>query len=180
MNNRVHEANRKHWDAGSEQWARGAESRGTWRRCSAEPSLVFSPKELQYLTDIRDKRVAVLGSGDNQAAFALAGLGAIVTSVDISQNQLDVAEHRAQELGLSMTFLRADVSDLSTIGNNTFDIVYTGGHVAVWVSDIETYYAEAARILRSNGLFIIAEYHPVRRIWKVPRRFQWYWHNILY
>ena len=90
------------WDAGSEQWARGADSRGVWRRGPSEPELVLSPKELQHLTDIGGQRVAVLGSGDNQVVFALAGLGAIVTSVDISQNQLDVARDRAQELGLSV------------------------------------------------------------------------------
>ena len=166
MTNRLHEANRKRWDAGSKQWARGADSRGLWRRCPSEPELVLSPKELKYLADIRNKRVAVLGSGDNQVAFALDGLGAIVTSVDISQRQLDVAKRRAHDLGLLVSFLAADVTDLSAIDSGTFDIVYTGGHVAVWVSDIETYYAEAARILRLNGLFVVAEYHPFRRIWR--------------
>jgi len=131
-----------------------------------EPELVLSPKELEYLANVRGKRVAVLGSGDNQVVFALAGLGAAVTSVDISQNQLDVAERRARELDLSVSFLRADVTDLSLIDNSTFDIVYTGGHVAVWVSDLDLYYAGAGRILRPNGLFMIAEYHPFRRIWR--------------
>ena len=45
-------------------------------------------------------------------------------------------------------------------------MVYTGGHVAVWVADIDQYYREAARILRPGGRFIIAEYHPFRRIWQ--------------
>ena len=169
MTNKIHEANRKRWDAGSEQWAKGADSRGHWRRCPSEPELVLSDKELEYLADIRGKRVSVLGSGDNQVVFALAGLGGIVTSVDISKNQLDVAERRTRELGLSVSFIRADVTDLSAIDSGTFDIVYTGGHVGVWVSDIDTYYAEAARILRPDGLFVIAEYHPFRRIWKESR-----------
>lgn len=166
MTNKMHEMNRKRWDAGSEQWAKGADSRGLWRRCPSEPELVLSAKELEYVADISGKRVCVLGSGDNQVVFALAGLGGMVTSVDISQNQLDVAERRAQELDLSISFIRADVTDLSVIDSNTFDVVYTGGHVAVWVSDIDAYYAEAARIIRPGGLFVVAEYHPFRRIWK--------------
>ena len=166
MMNQMHEANRKRWDAASDQWAKGADSRGLWRRCPSEPELVLSDRELEYLADIRGKRVCVLGSGDNQVVFALAGLGGIVTSVDISQNQLDVAERRAEELDLSVSFLRADVTDLSALESSTFDYVYTGGHVAVWVSDIDAYYAEAARILRQDGPFIIAEYHPFRRIWR--------------
>lgn len=166
MTNDMHEANRIRWDAASSRWARGADSRGLWRRCPSEPDLVLSPTEVKYLGDVSGKRIAVLGSGDNQAAFALAGLGASVTSVDISQNQLDVAEGRAREVGLAISFVRADVMDLSVIDSETFDIVYTGGHVAVWVSDLKTFYKEAARILVPNGLLIIAEYHPFRRVWK--------------
>jgi len=166
MINRIHEVNRKRWDVGSERWAKRADFRGFWRRCPSEPELVLSEKELEYLADVRGKHVAVLGSGDNQVAFALAGLGGIVTSIDISQNQLDVAECRAQELGLAISFLRADVTELVSLDSSTFDIVYTGGHVAVWVSNIDDYYAEASRILRPDGLLIIAEYHPFRRIWK--------------
>ena len=163
--NELHEANRKRWDAASDRWAEGAESRGLWRRCPSEPELVLCDRELAHLAGIAGKRVCVLGSGDNQAAFAISGLGAEVTSVDISQAQLDVAERRATEMGLRMLFLRADVTDLSEIESDTFDAVYTGGHVAVWVSDLETYYHEAARILRPGGLLMISEYHPFRRIW---------------
>jgi SAM-dependent methyltransferase len=166
VTNELHEANRKRWDASAENWARSADSRGIWRRCPTEPSLVLSPKELPSLSEVRGKRICVLGSGDNQVVFALAGLGAIVTSVDISQRQLDTARRRAHELGLSVFFLRADVTNLSEVASDTFDFVYTGGHVAVWVSDLNRYYTEAARILRKGGVFIVAEYHPFRRIWR--------------
>ena len=91
MTNKMHEANKKRWDAASQGWARGADSRGLWRRCPKEPQLVLSEKELEYLSDIAGQQVCVLGSGDNQVVFALAGLGAVVTSVDISQHLLDIA-----------------------------------------------------------------------------------------
>ena len=55
------------------------------------------------------------------------------------------------------SFVRADVTDLSVLAANTFDLVYTGGHVAVWISDLSQYYAEAGRILRPGGLFIVNE-----------------------
>jgi SAM-dependent methyltransferase len=165
MSNKIHEANRKRWDAAAATWARGADARGLWRRCPAEPELVLCDRELAYLRDIAGKRVCVLGSGDNQVAFALAAMKADVLSVDISQQQLEVAARRATELRLPMSFLRADVTDLSEIGNAVFDVVYTGGHVAVWVSDLAAYYSEAARILRPAGLFVVSEYHPFRRLW---------------
>ena len=119
-----------------------------------------------YLRAVSGKQVCVLGSGDNQNVFAIAGMGAHVTSVDISENQLNIAKERAAELGLEVTFLRADVTDLLELASDTFDMVYTGGHVAVWVSDLKTYYSEAVRILKPSGIFMVNEYHPFRRIWK--------------
>ncbi len=142
------------------------DQRGTWKHCHQDPSLVFNSRELEYLADISGKEVCVLGSGDNLAVFALSGLGAKVTSVDISPEQLKIAENRAAELGFSITFIESDVSDLSQLENESFDLVYTGGHVAVWVSDLRQYYAEAIRILKSGSLFIVNEYHPFRRMWK--------------
>ncbi|QQS40434.1 MAG: class I SAM-dependent methyltransferase [Acidobacteriota bacterium] len=162
----IHEANRMRWEAGAKQWAKRADSRGLWQRCPEEPELVLSERELAYLSDIKGRKIAVLGSGDNQIAFALAGLGAHVTSVDISQAQLEVARERAQKLGLEIDFMRADVTALNEIRDGSFYLVYTGGHVAVWVSDITRYYSEAARILQLGGLFVISEYHPFRRVWK--------------
>ena len=97
--------------------------------------------------------------------FALAGLGADVTSVDISEAQLDIARDRASQLGLTINLVRADVTDLAMLDNDSFDIVYTGGHIAVWVSDLPLFYRETARILRPSGLFVVSEYHPFRRIW---------------
>ena len=147
----LHAANKLRWDAAATNWARSADSRGLWRRCPTEPELVLGAQELRHLADVAGKRVCVLGSGDNQVVFALAGLGAAVTSVDISQNQLHVAERRAAELGIAIDFVQADVTDLSVLSDGSFDVVYTGGHVAVWVTDLNRYYAEAARIVRAGG-----------------------------
>jgi ubiquinone/menaquinone biosynthesis C-methylase UbiE len=55
----------------------------------------------------------VLGSGDNQVVFALSGIGARVTSIDISEQQLDFARSRTAALALSVEFVRADVVDLT-------------------------------------------------------------------
>ncbi len=65
------------------------------------------------------------------------------------------------------------MTDLSAIEDEHFDLIYTGGHVAVWVSDLKTYYSEAARVLKCGGLLIVSEYHPLRRIWKeLPDRLE--------
>lgn len=160
-----HEANQAFWDAYTEWWKEKEDQRGLWMKAHQDPSLVLSPAEMPFLKDVAGDGVCVLGSGDNEVAFALAGLGGKVTSVDISQRRLHVAEERARTLGLQLTFLRADVTNLSALKDNSFDVVYTGGHTSVWVADIQKYYSEAVRILKLHGLFVVNEYHPLRRMW---------------
>jgi 2-polyprenyl-3-methyl-5-hydroxy-6-metoxy-1,4-benzoquinol methylase len=127
MADHFHEANRRRWDAGSLSWAHHADTRGIWEKCHRNPSLALHSAELTWLSDVAGKCVAVLGSGDNQVAFALSGLGTTVTSVDISDQQIEVARSRAATLGLQVQFVQADVVDLSALDDAMFDIVYTGG-----------------------------------------------------
>ena len=130
-----------------------------------DPSSVLSLVEIPFLKHIEGKEVCVLGSDDNEVALALVGLSGRVTSVDLSERRLDIAANRAGRLGLQLSFLQADVTDLSALDDHSSDLVYTGGHMSVWVSDIHKYYAEAVRILKSDGPLVVNEYHPVRRMW---------------
>jgi ubiquinone/menaquinone biosynthesis C-methylase UbiE len=160
-----HEANRAFWDASTWWWKEKEDKRGHWMKAHKDPSLVLSPAEMPFLKDVDGNDVCVLGSGDNEVAFAVAGLGGQVTSVDFSERRLHVALERARTLGLQLSFLQADVTNLSALRDNSFDLVYTGGHMSVWVADIQKYYAEAVRILKPNRLFVVNEYHPIRRMW---------------
>lgn len=164
--NAKHEANRRRWNAASPGYAAMGERSGSWRKVATEPGWAFQPQELALLGSVAGKRACVLGSGDNLAVFALAGLGVEVTSVDISEQQLDVARQRVEALGLRVRFVRADVTDLSELEDATYDIVYISRHVSVWVSELRACYREAVRILKTGGLFLVTEYHPVRRIFK--------------
>jgi ubiquinone/menaquinone biosynthesis C-methylase UbiE len=160
-----HKANKLFWDASTDWWKQKEDDRGIWKKAHQKPSLVFSPPVMPFVQNVKRKEVCVLGSGDNEVAFAFVGLGGLVTSVDISQCRLEVAEDRARELGLELNFVQADVTDLSSLADHSFDMVYTGGHMSVWVSDIKKYYSEAVRILKPGSIFIVDDYHPIRRMW---------------
>ncbi len=164
--NKLHEDNRRKWNVTSKSYQEGIDREGIWDRLPKEPGLFFCEDELKALADVKGKKACVLGSGDNHAVLALAGMGARVTSVDISENQLEGARRRARKLGLDVAFVRSDVCDLAMLESGSYDVIYTGGHIAVWVSDLKRYYREAVRILKTGGLFIANEYHPFRRLWK--------------
>jgi len=108
----MHTSNKNLWNRSAKLWGKRADDRGLWRKCHEEPRLVLCDKVMEVLKGVSGKRVCVLGSGDNEVVFAMAGLGARVTSVDISQAQLDIASGRTKKLGLDITFKQADVIDL--------------------------------------------------------------------
>lgn len=164
--NRYHRANRDRWNLAAPEYAAKQDRRGLWRTAPRQPEKVFLEQELDLLGNLENQEVCVLGSGDNLAVFAFAGMGARVTSVDISSGQLAVARDRAAELGLEVEFVEADVTDLHGLESGRFDLAYTADHVGVWVSDLRRFYREAIRTLRPGGLFLVTEYHPFRRIWK--------------
>jgi len=107
----------------------------------------------------------VIGSGDNDAAFALAGLRARVTSVDISQRQLDVAEDRARTLGLDLAFVRADAIDLGALPQGSFDLVVSTNGFFVWIAEPAALFKAVQAVLKPGGVYVFYDIHPFQRPW---------------
>ena len=97
-----HEANRRQWDLSAESWRDLRDRDGIWQQLRSKPELAFEGGAYEqirrHLGSLEDKRICVIGSGDNYGALALASGGASVTSVDISEKQLEVAADRAQTI----------------------------------------------------------------------------------
>jgi SAM-dependent methyltransferase len=166
---RMHDANRQYWDALSPRWRELRDRDGLWSRCATEPELAFEGEALalirSYAGDLAGKTACVIGSGDNYAAFALAGMGARVTSTDVSQGQLDVAAQRAEHLGLDIDFVRADAADLASVPDNAFDLVCSTNGFFVWISQPALVFAAVRRVLKPGGFYIFYDIHPFQRPW---------------
>ena len=168
--NQIHEANRQHWNSIADQWKERRDRDGLWRRCHKEPELVFEGGVLELIResvgDIRTKDVCIIGSGDNLASFALAGLGARVTSTDVSDEQLHIASSRADQLDLSIAFIQSDAADLQPLHESSFDLVCSTNGFFVWISDLGGVFEQVYRILRPGGFYIFCDIHPFLRPWK--------------
>ncbi len=168
--NSMHDSNRRHWNEAAKQWEGLRDKDGLWQRCPNEPDLGFAGGALQLIREvagnIAGKDVCVIGSGDNYAAFALAGMGANVTSIDISEQQLEVAARRAEQLGLSIAFVQADAAELKSIGDEGFDLVCSSNGFFVWIADLHSVFNEIFRILRLGGHYVFYDIHPFQRPWK--------------
>lgn len=166
----MHEANRRSWNNIAGFWAEMRERDGLWRRCPSEPELGFAGGAFEligsFAGDLEGKKVAVVGSGDNYAAFALAGMKAQVTSIDISERQLETASARANQLGLKIDFVQADATDLEPLTEETFDLVCSSNGFFVWIADLLGVYGEIFRILQPGGYYVFYDVHPFQRPWK--------------
>lgn len=167
---KIHEANRRHWNSQAPTWEERLNRDGRWRRCHREPELAFEGETLatirEVVGDLRDKQVCIIGSGDNMAAYALSGLGAAVTSTDISEERLKLAASRAETLGVSIDFVCSDAADLGFAADSTFDLVCSTNGFFVWIADLGAVFREVSRILKPGGAYIFYDIHPFMRPWK--------------
>jgi len=117
----------------------------------------------EVFPNLQGKRICVPSSGDNHAVFAFHLMGAIVTSVDISERQLENSAAIADKHGWDIQFICDDTMDLSHIKSNEYDFVYTSNGVHVWINDLNAMYQNICRILKNNGVYIMYEVHPFTR-----------------
>ena len=168
--NKIHEANRRRWNNQATWWEDRLNCADRWHRCHKEPELAFKVDVLAIIREmvgnLRDKRVCIIGSGDNLAAYALSGLGAVVTSTDISEERLDLAARRAEALGVSIDFVRSDAADLGFAADSTFDLVCSTEGFFVWIADLGGVFREVSRILKPGGAYVFYDIHPFMRPWK--------------
>jgi SAM-dependent methyltransferase len=131
----------------------------------ARGELTIAPEPLTWiypanvLNNVAGKDVLCLASGGGQQSAVFALLGARVTVVDFTEGQLEGDRQAAAHYGYQVTTIRADMRDLSGIGNGSFDLIYQAPSMA-YVSDVGQVYCEVRRLLRSNGIYRVELTNP--------------------
>jgi 2-polyprenyl-3-methyl-5-hydroxy-6-metoxy-1,4-benzoquinol methylase len=124
--------------------------------------------ESDLLGDIQDKRILHLQCHFGLDSLSLTRRGAQhVTGIDLSDRAIDKARELAESINLSAstTFLCCNIYDLeqhlSCNQDELFDIVFTSYGVIGWLPDIKQWAYLISKYLKSNGVFIMVEFHPV-------------------
>ena len=84
-----------------------------------------------------------------------------MTGVDFSEEAISLARSLSQELGIEAEFIRSDIYDLPDVLDRQFDIVFTSCGVLCWLPDLTRWSEIVARYLSPDGIFYIAEFHPL-------------------
>ena len=90
---------------------------------------------------------------------ALGLLGAQITVMDLSDEQLANDKRAADHYGLSPVLLQGDMRDLSRFDEDAFDIVYQPFSIN-FVPDVRPVFAGVARVLKAGGLYHVQWHNP--------------------
>jgi 2-polyprenyl-3-methyl-5-hydroxy-6-metoxy-1,4-benzoquinol methylase len=127
------------------------------------------------LGDVNGKRILHLQCHFGLDSLSLARRGAQhVTGVDLSDRGIDKARELAESINLaaSTRFICCHIYDLqqhlSCDQDELFDIVFTSYGVTTWLPDMDQWASLISRYLTSNGVFILAEFHPVICMFNEP------------
>ena len=130
---------------------------------------VLTPIELKDLGDVQGKKMLHLQCHFGMDSLNWARLGANVTGVDLSDVAISEAKRLNLELGLNAKFICANVYDLKDHLDGQFDIVFTSYGTIGWLPDLDKWAAIVSHYLKPNGIFYIAEFHPV--VWMFDDEF---------
>ncbi|MDQ2713387.1 MAG: class I SAM-dependent methyltransferase [Chloroflexota bacterium] len=123
---------------------------GVWRIPEAE---------LHVLGEVAGKDVLEFGCGAARWSLALAERGARPVGLDVSARQLHHARRLLQEAGMDFPLIEASAEDVP-LPDGSFDIVFCDWGAMTFCDPLRTV-PEAARLLRSGGLFAFMTATPI-------------------
>ena len=98
-------------------------------------------------------RVLDVGCGTGNFSMKLAGMGCVVTGIDISEEMLKVARGKAAEKSLSISYLQMDATELG-FDDGAFDVVLAMAAVE-FIKDIARAVKEMFRVAKVGGQILI-------------------------
>jgi len=160
------EINKKAWEYRAyEFWNRRNGSPREHAKNIARDPLASLSMHKRYFADIRGKKIANPCGSNGRKAVPLALLGADVTVFDISEENRKYALELAREANVEIEYVVGDFceTDLTAYGER-FDMVYAEGGILHYFLDIDMFTKTLYGITRKNGLLILSDFHPFRKV----------------
>lgn len=128
---------------------------------------------LKYTGNPSGKKVLNLLGSHGRKAVCFALLGADVTVVDISEENVLYANEVAAAAGVKLNYICSDVlhiPDEEALGK--FDIVLMEFGILHYFTDLSSIFSLASRKLGPDGRLILTDFHPFARTWMETRNLQ--------
>lgn len=108
--------------------------------------------------DLNNIKVLCLAGGGGQQGPIFAALGADVTVFDNCRKQLEKDEFVAQRDGLKIKTIKGDMKDLSSLSDETYDLIMQ--FAGAYVDNVLPVWQEAYRVLKKGGTMIAGHNNP--------------------
>jgi len=126
-------------------------------RAASEQLLIPKPI-FDLIPGVEGKHVLHLQCATGEATAQLVERGALVTAVDVSAEEIEIARERAPDVA----YYHADVHQLPLeLHRGRFDLVFTGGDVLVTIRDLDQWLAGITTALKPGGRLLLYDSHPV-------------------
>jgi len=123
---------------------------------------VMRPHEVAEIGTVSGRDLVHLQCHIGTDTLCWARRGARTVGLDFSSNSIELAGRLAEECGVDIEFVCADVYDAArALGHRRFDIVYTGIGALNWLPDLPGWAQVVERLLRPGGTLYLSEIHPV-------------------
>lgn len=107
----------------------------------------------ELLEPFPNMKILDVGCGTGNYSIKLAKLGCIVSGIDISQEMLQIAKRKSQEMNLRIDFIRGNIEKMP-FSDNFFDAIISVA-VLEFVSNKDKALDEMFRVARQNGKIVI-------------------------
>jgi ubiquinone/menaquinone biosynthesis C-methylase UbiE len=120
---------------------------------------LVDPVLADLIGQVAEQEVLSLACGQGQDARLLAGLGATVTGVDVSEGMLSRARNHEAADPRGIAYVQGDARDLAPFADASFDGVVC--HMALMdMPELPPAIRSVARALRAGGWFVFSIVHP--------------------
>lgn len=131
---------------------------------------------IDWLGDLKRKKILGLASGGGQQMPIFNALGAICSVIDYSSKQIESEYNVAKREGYTIEAIEGDMTKKLPFDDETFDIVF---HPVsnCYVEDVQHIFNEAYRVLKKGGIFLaglnneinyIVDQNEREIVWKMP------------
>ena len=133
-----------------------------------KPLHLFNPTRIQFIKDklifhfklnknsvdpLRGINILDIGCGGGLLCEPLKRLGASITGIDASKNNIEVAKLHANEMNLDINYIHSLPENLKL--KNKFDVILNM-EVVEHVSNIELFIQNCSKLIKKNGIMFVA------------------------
>lgn len=175
------EHNRKAWDWAAlqrQRWSQPVDADKIERARNQDLDIILTPEKSippSWLSLLKHKRVLGLAASGGQQGPLLAAMGADVTILDLSSEQLKLDRECAEKFGLRIRTEEGDAADLSRFADSSFDAILNPVSNCFF-PDLKPVWRECQRVLVPGGRILYGFINPVSYLFDFEKANQGIYH----